>query len=437
MANKIQEQVELVLFEAGLNRESKLLLGISGGRDSVVLAHLLVQNGWNISLAHVNYQLRGNESAEDVRFVRQLAKQWQVELHIHIAEQVPKKANVQSWAREIRYTWFDGLLKLHAYAAILTAHHELDQAETILMALFKGRGTNAVQGIRAVDEHRVRPLLGTSAEHIVAYAAEHQLSWREDSSNLKDVYDRNFIRNRLAPIISSRFENWVSLVARQAKQWQQLQDFINAQCDALSVDFVEIRNENQHIWKLDLLDDLGHSAMFLSEFGRRYGGSQHEIEALLGLKHLQRGRRVSLGKWWVYHSAEGYELVQKVAQQDDEIYLEVTAPGTYRVSNVELQLGEEANSTDAEPFGVADLCLPLVLRPWQPGDKIQLTGMKGSKKVSDLLSECKLDVVSKKKQLVLCDQKRLLWVIGLRRSSFATKQTTTDGVWWIQVRYDR
>ncbi|RPG33110.1 MAG: tRNA lysidine(34) synthetase TilS, partial [Muricauda sp. TMED12] len=183
----------------------KLLLACSGGVDSVVLAYFCVAVDLDIVLAHCNFSLRGEESDDDEDFVRELAIQLGVEVFIksfdtrQYAE--THRGSVQMAARELRYQWFDELLKTKGYDYILTAHHADDSLETFLINLSRGTGIDGLSGIPEVNEQVVRPLLPFSQEEILGYANSENIKWREDSSNESTKYLRNKIRHQIVPIL--------------------------------------------------------------------------------------------------------------------------------------------------------------------------------------------------------------------------------------------
>lgn len=199
-------------------RRSHFLLAVSGGVDSIVLAHLMHAVKASCTIAHVNFQLRGDESLRDEKFVESFASQYQIPFKVYHSNTNQyadeHKIGIQQAAREIRYSWFAELMKEISSkmnpkpVVLLTAHHENDNVETILMQLFRGTGIHGLTGIpaRRNDElNLARPLLAFSKAEIMDYANANALSYVEDSSNDKDDYTRNFIRNTLLPQMATIF----------------------------------------------------------------------------------------------------------------------------------------------------------------------------------------------------------------------------------------
>ena len=198
--NKLTDQVipsgDMGLFIPNLfHPKDKLLIAVSGGVDSVVLCELCKRSGYDFSIAHCNFQLRGEESNEDENFVKELAAKYEVEFFVkkfdtakYAAE---NKVSIQVAARELRYEWFKQLLNSSTRQPanyLLTAHHADDNIETILMNFFKGSGINGIKGILPKQGNIVRPLLFTKKEDLLSFATENKLAYREDSSNSSDKY---------------------------------------------------------------------------------------------------------------------------------------------------------------------------------------------------------------------------------------------------------
>ena len=176
-------------------RECKLLVAVSGGIDSIVLTHCLYQTGYNISIVHCNFQLRGEESTGDELFVEQYAKALSLPFFVTRFETeklvTAGEGSVQMVARDLRYKWFETIRKENKLDFIITAHHQNDLMETVLLNLVRGTGLAGFHGIQPRNGFVIRPLLFASRVDIESYAKEHNLEWREDSSNKNDKYKRN------------------------------------------------------------------------------------------------------------------------------------------------------------------------------------------------------------------------------------------------------
>ncbi|WP_116105585.1 tRNA lysidine(34) synthetase TilS [Lewinella sp. IMCC34191] len=196
---------DFVREEKLFGTDDTLLLAISGGVDSVVLADLLSETDQPFALAHCNYQLRGEESDQDERLVQHLASAYNVPLHsavVPLPRPLPEGFNLQIWARNRRYTHFKKILDEYSYPLLVTAHHLDDNLETLLHHLVRGTGLKGLRGIPLHTEFPlVRPLLFASKEDIRAHALDRGLKWREDKTNATLAYQRNRIRHKLVPVL--------------------------------------------------------------------------------------------------------------------------------------------------------------------------------------------------------------------------------------------
>lgn len=180
-----------------------VLIAVSGGLDSMVLANLFKEAGYTFAIAHCNFKLRANESDADEQFVVQWAQRHHIPIHVKKFDTkqyaTSHKLNTQLAARELRYKWFSSLVQEHSYSAVLTAHHADDALETFLINLSRGTGLDGLTGIPEKNGAIVRPLLPFSRLELKSYAEENKLEWREDSSNATINYLRNRIRHTIVP----------------------------------------------------------------------------------------------------------------------------------------------------------------------------------------------------------------------------------------------
>src|ERR1043166_1381099 len=189
------------LFEAG----DKLLLAVSGGVDSMLMLRLFSELGYGLGVAHCNFQLRGEESDADMRFVEDTCSGMGVRCHSKIFDAAAyaseRKCPIQVAARELRYAWFERIMETGAYKYLVTAHHQNDHVETVLINLVRGTGINGLLGIREKSGKIRRPLLIFTREEIESHARKIQLAFRNDSSNAGDDYTRNKIRHHVVPVL--------------------------------------------------------------------------------------------------------------------------------------------------------------------------------------------------------------------------------------------
>ena len=248
--------------------KSKLLIAISGGLDSVVLTHLCHEAKLNFSLAHCNFNLRGDESDADEEFVLQLAEDLDLEVFIESfdTEIYAKghKLSTQMAARELRYDWFSSLAQQLGFDYILTAHHADDTFETLLINLTRGTGLDGLTGIPEVNFNIVRPLLPFSREQIETYAKEDRLKWQEDSSNASNKYLRNQLRHEVIPVLKSMNPQVLQNVSTTIENLQNSQQIIE---DAIVRIQKKVVTINGDVIKLNIkkLQKLSNPKVYLYE----------------------------------------------------------------------------------------------------------------------------------------------------------------------------
>jgi len=200
VGNKIE-----TIFQSKISslKHSKFLIALSGGVDSMVLANLFLKNNLSFSVAHCNFNLRAKESDDDEKFIFDWSTENEIECYIskfNTTDYCKKnKFGIQEGARNLRYEWFNELKNLHDFDYIVTAHHLDDQIETYLINSMRGSGLNGLIGITEKTESLLRPLLKILKNDILVYAKSNNIDFREDSSNSKNDYFRNMIRNLIIP----------------------------------------------------------------------------------------------------------------------------------------------------------------------------------------------------------------------------------------------
>ncbi len=415
-----------------LEIEGPVVVGVSGGMDSIVLLHALVRQECSVQAAHVNYGMRGKEADADEALVSEICEKWHVPLVVHRVEPgaVPSSSR-QAWARHVRYAFFERVAREAGITQVAVAHHANDQAETVLLNLLRGTGLPGLGGMRpsrtlqkSSAVHLVRPLLGYSKKQLQGYAAAHNLAWREDASNADLRYRRAEVRKVVLPQLRRIHGDEVvaQLVDIAADAQSVLDGWENtrralfeaaARKDGLAID--EIRGLGPHWQGRLILDALAH---FLPA-APCTAAVAAQLVALMG---AQVGRRVSFGAGTVWRERDQLRFVPAARQQD------ATVKRLYAGDSVHFPGGDvRASEVQPAPVDVREsdhtcwvdaesISLPLTVRPWQPGDRMQPLGMSGRKKVSDLLTDAHWPASERKHALVVCTQDEVVWVPGVRLS---------------------
>lgn len=429
--HELEKIVQSNLRHAGVATNQKLLLALSSGRDSVVLGEVLYRLGQPFDAAHVNYHLRGADAAADEAFAEALCKKWNCHLHVKHSSRNDLGANIQQGARQLRYHWMRQLCAAYAYVALLTAHHQADQAETFLLAAMKGRGSKAMAGMRIFDGLLLRPMLPVTSQLIASYAAEMALSWRDDVSNASLAYDRNFVRHQLIAPARERFPQLEALLAREAERLQQLEALATEQLAFWRSKLIEEEAADYQRWSWDELPD-GYADWVLGRLAAENGFEQAAIDAFLDLRHKEPGKKLLAAGWTVVRTRTGADWFKQL--KVESIWVEIREPGIWHLPLGQLDVRHSGNFNPAAAF-----CMPadftedgLVLRLWQQGDRM-LIAPNAHKKISDLLQAQQINYRDRLQTLVLVSGQDVLWVVGLRKRIFDTSADHKKG--WLEFNW--
>lgn len=398
--------------------EGKILLAISGGVDSVVLAHLCQQAGLDFSLAHCNFNLRKDESDGDESFVMELADALETEVFIEGFETEAyaseKKISVQMAARELRYNWFRELQETLQYNYLFTAHHANDNLETVLINFIRGTGLEGLTGIPDVNEFIIRPLLPFTRENIENYAHLQNLKWREDSSNESVKYFRNKVRLEVIPKLLEINPQLLESFSRTRSHLQQSSELIE---DYISAIFPKIAKQEEfgYSFRIKLLKTLPNTKAVMYELFKSFGFT--EWEDVHGLLEAQAGKIVYSKTHRLIRDRESLLLTVLPPSEDKSYEIKedeevVMLPiGTFQFEFIDDFHKPGPNSILLDR---TKLKYPLTVRKWKRGDYFFPFGMQGKKKLSKFFKDEKLSLPQKENCWLLCSNEDIIWVIGLR-----------------------
>lgn len=397
---------------------NQLLVACSGGLDSVVLTHLLVKSGFEITLAHCNFSLRGNESDTDSNFVIQLAKNLEIPVFTETFETETfadeHGISIQMAARQLRYLWFEELSNQLNIKYILTAHHLDDNLETFLINLSRGTGLRGLTGIPVKQDKLVRPLLAFSKETVLAYAEKNKLTWREDSSNASNKYLRNALRNEVIPkwkvTVPNLLQNFETTQKNLIDSRNLIKDYL-----ALLLNYLVEETETGYKFSVKKLKALPHSKTVLFELFSPLGFT--EFDDLYNLLSAQAGKQV-VSPSHVLLKDRDFLFLEPINRETKTE--EFTIPKNTTKIEHPLNLSFKKVSTlgdSSEKVIFVDFDLlkfPLVIRKWNEGDVFYPFGMTGKKKISKYFKDEKLSLLAKQKTWLLCSENEIVWVVGLR-----------------------
>lgn len=408
------------------------MLAISGGLDSVALAHLLKEGGYQFSLAHCNFKLRGKESDADEKSCIDLAKKLRVKLYkteFNTQQYCEEhKINVQLAARKLRYDWFHELLQEHGFDYLLTAHHANDVIETFFINLLRGTGINGLKGIPEKNGKIIRPLLNYTRQHLEAYATKENIAYRTDKSNLEEKYDRNFIRLSVIPALKTIQPALEDVFLKNIKHLKQEAEIVSDFLELKAAETVTQTHDFVFINKKKLSREK-YAESILHHLIGGYGFNETQQNNIL--QNIQTNALT--GK--TFHSAthqlsiDRDDLVIKIASGD--------APDTEIFDSLQdLKKHPSFKLTQLKHFAIPKpnellvsnekLIFPLYLRGKKNGDKFKPFGMKGFKLLSDFLKDEKLHHFEKERCRILQNGNgEIIWVVGLR-SDERYKVTSKD-----------
>ena len=411
------------------------LVALSGGADSVALLLLLKEGGFNVHAAHCNFHLRGVESDRDEAFCVELCQQLGVELHrAHFDTREYAelhKVSIEMAARELRYKWFDQLRQDMGAAGICVAHHRDDSVETVLLNLVRGTGLRGLTGIQPRNGFILRPFLCVSRAEIEAFLSGRGQKYVTDSTNLEADVLRNKVRLQVLPLLCELNPAVSENIQRTAENLVEAQKIL----DAISDNY-----KNSNILELSELEKYGSSEYVVFEWLKNYGFNGSQVHQILD---ADSGGIVS--------SASGYDVLKDrtrlIVEKTDVTYqahrnvismpskrIVVPEEGTYILDeNSKVKVRKCAVYVSKNPniatLDADKVVLPLIIRRVEEGDWMVPYGMKGRKLLSDLMTDLKMTVFEKRRQLVVVDaQGIIVWAVGLRTSQRVAVSDATGSV---------
>jgi len=420
--NLIEEKI------LNLSKEIKseiVFIAISGGVDSMLLLEL-TSKYFNVHALHVNYQLRGKESNEDQLVIEEFCSKKGIPLNVLKydlkKELKAKKTNLQNRARQIRYDFFSEFLKNNESSFLFLAHHSDDQIETFLLQYYRNSGIAGLSCMRELNNQFVRPFLGFSKEEIIDFAKEKNLIWREDSSNSKNDYLRNRFRNELIPFLKHEIPTLKSSILQVVECLQDNQKRLEAEV-------YEIKNRLIQDARIEIDLAKGLTNEKLIELFRQLNIPNGMLKEWIKLLKAQKGSIIELPKTSIY---------RKIVREED--YLEFVPIETRKVKApiIVTQIVNSVPDTfdkNTLYLDVEKLKGELEVRQWKFGDRIYPIGLRGTKLISDVLTDSKVPNHLRVNQWLLCDEEKIISCIGhaVDRRAIICKKSQT--ILKVEIRF--
>ena len=409
-----------------------VIVGISGGADSVALLLSLMSTGIKIYAVHCNFHLRGNESERDMRFTEQLCRRLGIDLdivHFDVERyKIENGGSTEMACRNLRYDYFREKMKERACDRIAVAHNRDDNAETVLLNLFRGGGISGLRGMKVDNGEIIRPLLGVGRSEIEEYLEQKGETYIVDSSNLSNDYRRNYIRNVILPVIEKEWQGVKVSINRTARIMEEEERFLEMVAEGeISGNLLEYRRIEEPV----------KGEWLLRRFVMSKGGTHHIADEMIrSCNAIDEGK----GARWIIKGGEfvmgpqGVEWIEKKGEEEEGnlgkefewIRHEFSESLFHRIKM------EKENSrlwTSLPPERVR-------IRHRKDGDRMHPLGMRGSRLVSDMMRDARFSAAGRVETAVAEDMAdgEILWVEGLRRSRKGLVLPDTSIVWELRRR---
>lgn len=403
-----------------LSPEATVIVGLSGGMDSIVLLDLLTLLGYQCVAAHCNFHLRGEESDRDAAFVKRWCKTLEIpftSIDFDTSQYAAdKKISIEMAARELRYDWFEIIRRQYDAEAVAVAHHKDDSVETVLLNLIRGTGIRGLTGIMQKNRDVVRPLLCVTRDEIESYRVERDMPYVFDSSNSDDIFLRNRLRLDIIPQLESVNPSVKEAIWRTACNLSEaekvysvsIQDTINELYRSDKIDIAKLRKAvSPRSVLFEILSPLGFGSSAIEDIYRSMEGESGKLFYSKSCRIIKDRDFFILDR--IAENGEDEELFYLIGSEMEEI----TEPIHLMMRKEKMPVVIEKNSR----FLYADLHklqFPLILRRWKKGDWFIPFGMKGKKKVSDYFTDRKFNLKEKEDSWLLLSGDEIVWIVGER-----------------------
>lgn len=429
----------------------KIVLGLSGGMDSVCLFHLLRMLGYSLEAVHVNHGIRGAEAKRDELFAKELCEKYQVPFHAFYFD-VPaiskeKHLSVEEAGRMVRRQAFETVMTQTGAKYIALAHHGNDRAETFLFHLSRGTGMKGLSAMRPVEGVYIRPLLHATRREIAAYTEAQGYAYVEDGSNASEEYTRNKIRHQMIPLLEELNPKSVAHICKAAEKLEAATAFIEREAEKLFRLSVTVKEKEVRIFKDIFLSGeevlqipvLQKCLEYLT--GSLANITEEHLKSLLELFGLQTGKEIHLP--YGLCAGRTYEGIRIFIREAGEILepVEITGEGIYTFGGKIFRISVEDWTKEknfpiknyTKCFDYDKITQGVLLRNRETGDYLEINKDHGRKTLQDYLVNEKVPKEQRDQVAVLADGSHILWVVGKRMSEYYKVTETTKRILKVQV----
>ena len=424
-------------------KSEKILVGVSGGRDSIFMAEMFIKTGFDITIAHTNFSLRGEESDKEEVFVKDYAAKNNLQFHSikfdTKAYASENKISIQMAARQLRYSWFDELIEENNYTKVAIAHNRNDTVETFFINLMRGTGIKGLKGISNKKGNIIRPVLWADRKDITKYLEDNNIKWKDDSSNDSDKYQRNFIRHNIIPKIEEIEPDFVSRMQANMRALTKINKvYENEVKHRKSKIFV--RQLDKILVNIDMLKKLDPLDTYLFEFIREYDYSYEQVLELIDMLDSSSGKQILSKSHRIVKDRDFLIITNLTAKNEEEYIIQkgmihMKAPLHIHFDILNNINFEVPKNKEIASFDCHKLEFPLKLRKWKNGDTFMPLGMKNFKKLSKFFIDEKFSLVDKENTWILTTANdNIIWVVGHRIDNRFIIDDRTEKIFSISIQ---
>jgi tRNA(Ile)-lysidine synthase len=418
------EKFKNYLTEQNLvHRGDKILLAISGGIDSMVMAHLFLRFGSDIGIAHCNFTLRAEDSEQDEELVRKYAEESDIPFYSvrfdTKAYAKKLKLSVQMAARDLRYDWFETIRKENNYSSVAVAHNLNDNIETIIINLTRGTGISGLTGIRPLSGKIIRPLLFATRDNIIEYCNQNHILYREDKSNADTKYTRNKIRHNVIPVLKEINPSLDKTLTETADKLTEVNEILVKYIEMINDAISQERGESI-VFNVSLLRNYLQNRTVLYELFKPFGLNNGQLKDLIQITEGVTGGRIFTGTHNIIRNRNEIIISQDTKRKviaysihniNELRKVPVIHSASYKKITQDFEIPSDRLTACIDSEKIS---FPMTIRNWKAGDIFYPLGMKQSKKLSDYFIDNKYSPHDKENILILESDGMIIWIVGDR-----------------------
>ena len=456
MENKVLNTIkEFNLIE----NEDNVVVGVSGGPDSMALLYLLLyvkkHINFNILIAHVNHGVRGDEALEDELFVKRMAEKLELPYYSTNVDMIgygdQHKISHEEAGRKLRYGFFRSILRQYNGGKIAVAHNMNDQAETLLMRIMRGTGIDGLNGMSYISGDIIRPVLNITRAEIEQYVEDHNIETVLDKTNLMPIYTRNKVRLELIPYIEDNFNpNLIQSLWRLSQTSQYDTMFLQRCTEEKYLSVVESEDEYRIVFHGDQFRELDICIQqrivilaITKLIGVFQGFSEHHISTITELFNVgNTGKAIDLPNNLVAKVDYDRLIIEQIVKKTSKPFVYELIIGYNHFSDLGYSLNIKISDIkevdfnnklhNIKYFDYDKIKGGLKVRSRQDGDRFVPYGMKGSKKLKDFFIDSKVSRDQRDKVPLIIDDQDIIWVVGYRMSDLYKLTKSTKNVLMIE-----